>query len=186
MQNCIDKPHVAQIHSRHRRLCQTCRFTPALLMDTQKRCSCMNGGWLCTLCAPVVTQIDDASRMWSTMSAREYLATGRGSIGCARGIERCEGATRAREAVAMGLGPGEKGSEWKKVAGGVPVDWGDEMADNRWALVDEVSISPPVGRDSDLTPEWGAQWKGMARSWCSWCDAVILSREDEKRLEQYM
>lgn len=55
----------------------------------------------------------------------------------------------------MGAGPGEKGSEWKKVAGGVPVVWGDEMADNRWALVDEVSISPPVRRDSDLTLEWG-------------------------------
>lgn len=62
----------------------------------------------------------------------------------------------------MGVGPGEKGSEWKKVAGGVPVVWGDEMADNRWALVDEVSISPPVRRDSDLTLEWGGGRSGRA------------------------
>lgn len=63
----------------------------------------------------------------------------------------------------MGVGLGEKGSEWRKVAGGVPVDWGDEMADNRWALVDEVSISRPVRQDSDLTPEWGRSgraWRG--------------------------
>lgn len=107
----------------------------------------MDGGWLCTLCAPVVTRQDDASRMWSTMSVREYLATGRGSVGCARGIEKCEGVARpgrAEEVVAMGVRQGEKGSEWRKVAGGVPVEWGDEMADNRWALADEVSISPPA------------------------------------------
>lgn len=97
----------------------------------------MDGGWLCTSCAPIVTRQDDASRMWSTMRAREYLATGRGSVGCARGIEKCEGEARAGGAVAMG---GEKGSEWRKVVGGVPVEWGVEMADNRWALADEVSI----------------------------------------------
>lgn len=102
----------------------------------------MDGGWLCTHCAPIVTRQDDASRMWSTMSARGYLATGHGSVGCARDISKCEGAGGAAD---MGPGEDERGSGSGKVVGGVPVEWGVEMADNRWALVDEVGISLSVG-----------------------------------------
>lgn len=53
----------------------------------------------------------------------------------------------------MGPREDEKGSESRKVVGGVPVEWGVEMADNRWALVDEVGISPPVRPGSGLTFE---------------------------------
>lgn len=112
----------------------------------------MDGGWLCTSCAPDVTRQDDASRMRSTKRALEYLATGCGSVGCARGVERCEGsAARAEEVELMGTGVRE-GGKGRKVVGGVPVEWGVEMADNRWALVDEVGISATAIATTTTTP----------------------------------
>lgn len=101
----------------------------------------MDGGWLCTECAPVVTRKDDASRLWSTVRARDCIATGRGFMRCARGVGECEGLAKTGEVVVAGVREGEKGSEVRKLMSGAPVEWGVEMADNRWALVDEVSFS---------------------------------------------
>lgn len=117
---------------------------------------------MCTACAPVVTRQDDASRMWSTIRAR-----GRGSVGCARGAERCEGEVGTGETGAgVSIGGDGEGSEWRKVVGGAPVEWGAEMADNRWALVDEVSSRVPSPLPSPVSVVFGGGF-GLIMGVCS-------------------
>lgn len=75
--------------------------------------------------------------MWSTKYARDYIVAGHGFIGCARGVKGCEGPIKEGRADGGGKG-----------GGGAPVEWGVEMADNRWALVDEVSLDLLLSRFS--------------------------------------
>lgn len=66
----------------------------------------------------------------------------------------------------MSIGGDGEGSEWRKVVGGAPVEWGAEMADNRWALVDEVSSRVPSPLPSPVSVVFGGGF-GLIMGVCS-------------------
>ncbi|THY41349.1 hypothetical protein D6C99_07848 [Aureobasidium pullulans] len=205
-------PSTNALKQRHRRLCHTCQKAPldahTKIYPSQDRdaeslsspsrplyrspCTCATQTWLCTPCSTTLRTSDTShTRAWTWRSRYNLdtlsgLSTGIGhgleGVQCGRGpsclssrtvyteIESDAASTPFSARTSAGYflqeiegigGVVKKKVKRRMQVGDVVGEFGDERDGGR-----------VLGREQD----------GRSRSWCSWCERVVLSRRDVDKL----
>ncbi|KAI4765617.1 hypothetical protein E4T52_06259 [Aureobasidium sp. EXF-3400] len=206
IQNCTMKaPSSTALKSRHRRLCRTCIRAPLSLHttitsehhddlhDTLKHpplyrspCSCTTQVWLCTPCSTTSRTLDTSyMRAWTWRSRYSThlhgigtgLGTGIEGVQCGRESHCLSARTifKEFECDAADTRTGGYFLQEMEGIGGVV-----KKKVKRRLLVGDVVQEFEDEREGGRYLE--REQEGVERSWCSWCDRVVLGKKDVLRI----
>ncbi|KAI4746065.1 hypothetical protein E4T50_03546 [Aureobasidium sp. EXF-12298] len=210
--NCTMKaPSSTALKSRHRRLCRTCIRAPLSLHTTippdhlsqhhddsnesqlhpplyRSPCSCTSQVWLCTPCSTTSRTLDTSyMRAWTWRSRYSThlhgigtgLGTGIEGVQCGRESHCLSARTifKEFECDAADTRTGGYFLQEMEGIGGVV-----KKKVKRRLLVGDVVQEFEDEREGGRYLE--REQEGVERSWCSWCDRVVLGRKDVLRLDK--
>jgi hypothetical protein len=191
-------PSSTALKSRHRRLCRTCIKAPLSLHTThtpehhdipdptpplyRSPCTCPSQTWLCTPCTTTSRTLDTSyMRAWTWRSRYSThlhgigtgLGTGIEGVQCGRESSCLSARTIFKEIECDAADTRQGGyflQEMEGIGGVV------KKKVKRRLLVGDVVQEFEREREGGEFLE--REQEGQERSWCSWCDRVVLSKKD--------